>query len=118
MSHPLSDFFDAVTCTPIKKVVYVEYSKNDYDLMDRLYFIPVKNPTNKELRLALDLIDELYPLFRTSPIESKSDALQDVFKISTTCDRLRQMSTMRKIVFKRLISTKNNKIIFKRVLKH
>jgi hypothetical protein len=118
MSNPLSDFFDEVECGNHKQLIYIEYDKNDYDLMDKLCFKECKNPSNKELRLALDLIDFIYPLFKGCTTESKEDALRSIFKITVTPDKLKHLNLFKKIVFKRVITIKQNKIIFKRVLKH
>lgn len=118
MSQPLSDFFDLVNSTYVNNIVYVEYNKNEYDLIDQLCFVPVDKPSNKQLRIALDLIDEIYPLFKGLSVENKCDALREVFKINTTPERLKSMTSIKKILFKRVITVKNNKVIFKRVLKH
>jgi adenylate cyclase class IV len=118
MSGPLSDFFDEVECGNHKQLIYIEYDKNDYDLMDKLFLKESNNPSNKELRLALDLIDYIYPLFKGCEIESKEDALRSIFKITVTPDKLKHLNLFKKIVFKRVITIKKNKIIFKKVLKN
>lgn len=118
MSLPLSDFFEYLQGQRYKDMMYLEYGPNDYDIMDPITLIPNCSPSAKELRLALDIIDQLYPLFKGLPAEEKADALKDVLKISTSKKRLKQLRNFKRIVFKRLITIENNTVKLKRVIKN
>jgi len=115
-SYYIDSFIEFAEDYPHNKLLLLEYD-NDFDIMDTISFIPTNSPSSKELRLALDLIDELYPLFGVLPITDKVDALKEVFKMNTTVDRLQRLHSHKEIVFKSVITIKNNKIKFIRVLK-
>lgn len=97
-------------------MIYIQYD-DDYDIMDKISIVPNCCPSNKQLRLALDLIDDIYPLFKGLPIEDKADALKDVLKISTTKEKLQKLNSIRDIQFKYAITIKNKKVIITRVRK-
>lgn len=99
------------------KLILLEY-EDDYDLLSPLCLIPNCAPSNKELRLALDLIDIIEPLFKRLPIEDKVDTLKDVFKISTTKNKLQKLKSHKDFLYKYVVTIKNNKVITKRVKKH
>jgi hypothetical protein len=97
-------------------MLYIQY-ENDYDIMDEIVLVPNCTPSNKQLRLALDLVDVLFPLFRKLPAEDKVDALKDVLKISTTKEKLQKLTSHKDLLYKYVVTIKNKKIITKRVRK-
>lgn len=100
------------------KSFIIEYPEDgDYEILSPLWLIPDNNPSNKELRLALDILDIIEPLFRHEAKETKVDALRDVFKINTSKERLQRLCIGKRLITKCVISYKNNKLIIKRVKK-
>jgi len=97
-------------------MLYLQY-EDDYDILDEIVLVPNCAPSNKQLRLALDLIDIIQPLFKGLPIEDKVDALKDVFKISTTKEKLQKLNSHKDLLYKYVVTIKNKKIITKRVRK-
>ena len=97
-----------------KLMVYIQY-ENDYDIINKITLIPKSNPNSKELRLALYIIDELFPLYKRIDIESKDEFLRDVFKFTVSKDRLKKLNRHKDLLFKPKITIKNNKVLIKKV---
>lgn len=98
-------------------MLLLEYEK-DFDIIDPICLIPDCCPSNKELRLALDLLECIYPLLKWQPKRDKVDALKDVFKINTTEEKLQNLKNHKDFLYKYVVKIKNNKVILKRVKKH
>lgn len=63
----------------------------------------MKQVTNKDLRLALDLVEFFYPLYKNADKRSKAILVKDIFKIDTSIDDLEKVPDFKKILFKDVI---------------
>ncbi len=121
MEGEIRYLFDRIEYYEHQKMVLIE-DDNFFNVFDVIEFKLNKNPSNKQLRLALDLIDDMYPLYKKIPIGSKVDFLKDVFKIEVSKERLQRLNSHKDILFKYLITSiklgpNKNKIKIKRVIK-
>jgi hypothetical protein len=121
MEGPFGEFFDVVNNYKFNNMTLIE-DENFFNIFDAKEFKPNKNPNNKELRLALDLIDDIYPLYKHIEIESKTDFLRDIFKMEVSKERLQRLNSHKDILFKYIITgakpgSKTNKVIIRRVIK-
>jgi len=99
----------------MNKLIMVEYG-DDYDIITPIKLKKNHTPNNCELRLGIDLINEMYPLFKNDK-SSKSDFLKDVLNFNTTTERINRLLTHKKLLLKKVITIKENKILIKRVRK-
>jgi len=121
MSTPFSEFYDFVQYTEQRKMIALDYD-DTYDIFDIIKLMPTKNPSNKDLRLALDLLNNMYPLYKKTDVETKADFLRDVFKFYVSANRIKRLKPHKTILFKKVIlgiklHMGNNQVIIKRVRK-
>jgi len=117
MSTPFGEIKDFIENTQFNDMITLDYG-NDFDILDIIKLLPDNNPNNKDLRLALDLTNEMYPLYNKMEVESKVDFLKDIFKMNVSKQRLKRLNSHKKLLFKCVITTNNkNQIIIKRVRK-
>lgn len=94
-----------------------------YDGSDMIITEPIKlswtsNPTTKEIRLALDLLNHFYPLYKNADIETKADFVKDIFKFNIKKERITKVKPFKDILFKRVIHSvkeQNGKYIIKTI---
>lgn len=116
-SYFVENLIDFAENNKKKKIIILEY-EDSYDVINQITFIPDSCPNNKELRLALDLIDIMYPLDAKLPKKDKVDILKNVFKMNTSKEKLNRLLSHKDILTKQVIcSIKNNKVKLKRVIK-
>lgn len=99
----------------MKKLLLIEYD-DDYDIISPIKLKRNHKPNNKELRLGIDLINDMYPLFKKD-YASKPDFLRDILNFEVSEERLARLLTHKQILFKQVITIKNNKVIIKKVRK-
>lgn len=99
----------------INKLIFIEYG-NDYDIITPIKLKRNHTPNNSELRLGIDLVNEMYPLFKYDK-SSKPEFLKDVLNFNTTAERVNRLLTHKKLLLKKVITIEKNKIIIKRVRK-
>jgi hypothetical protein len=121
MEGSFREFFDIVREFKWPNMILIE-DKGFFNIFDVIEFKPNKNPSNKQLRLTLDLINDMYPLYKNIEIESKVDFLRDIFKIEVSKEKLMRLHSHKDIIFKYVITSakpgaKKNKIKIKRVRK-
>jgi len=67
----------------------------------------IKHKPNKgELRLGLDIINQMYPLYKKCDTKSKKEFLEDIFKFDLSIEKIDNLKSFKKIVKKQLLSTK------------
>jgi hypothetical protein len=116
MEGTFADFFDVIENTKFEKMIPLDYDANSYDIITTIEFVSTKNPTSSDLRLALDLIDDMYPLYKSLDRMSKVDFLKDIFKMDVSQQRIHRLNPHKKLLFKGVISLNDKKqIIIKRV---
>jgi len=121
MSTPFSEFYEFVRYTEQNKMIVLDYD-DTFDIFDIIKLLPNKNPSNKDLRLALDLLDNMYPIYKNTDLKSKEDFLKDVFKFYIPKGKLKRLNSHKKILFKKVITSirlhvSNNQVIITRVKK-
>ena len=75
-------------------------------------------PNRRELRLAIELVDQAYPLFKhTYCAEDKAQLIRDMFGWEVPTERIANIPPFKKILFKTVIIsvTEHNG---KRIIKH
>jgi uncharacterized radical SAM superfamily Fe-S cluster-containing enzyme len=116
MEGTFADFFDVIENTKFEKMIALDYDANDYDMITAIQFVSTKNPTSSDLRLALDLIDDMYPLYKSLRNEDRLGFLKDIFKMDVSYKRIHRLNSHKKLLFKGVISFNDkNQIIIKRV---
>jgi len=75
-------------------------------------------PTSKEIRLTTDIVKEQYPLWAKSDPKVLAGFVKDIFKYDTSIERLARVTPMKRVLFRKVITIKKNKVILKRVRKH
>lgn len=74
-------------------------------------------PTNKELRLALDMVNQQYPLYRKSDIKTKVNFIKDIFKYDINEQRLKKLKPFKKINKESRSISVNGKIVLKTIIR-
>lgn len=67
------------------------------------------DPSVKEIRLALDMIDQRYPLYKKADLQTKLDFIYDIFNFDIVKNDLLKLKSFKKITKKARIIIKNNK---------
>lgn len=121
MSMPWDEFYDCIGKYEHNKLILLDYG-DMYEVLPVIKLVPTDSPNNKDLRLALDLIDEIYPLFKSLKPYNKREFLKDVMKMDVSTFRLKRLNCHKQILFKRVIiriksGANYNQIIIKRVTK-
>ena len=76
------------------------------------------NPTSKEIRLATDIVKEQYPLWRNAGREVLAEFVKDIFNYDVPVERIARVTPMKRVLFRRVVTVRNNKIVIRRVRKH
>lgn len=85
---------------------------NDLNILDKKFdeiqiTIGGYRPSKREIRLALELIDMMYPLYKNADPKTKAEFVLDTFKYDTTIDHILSVKPFKKILFKKvLVGTK------------
>jgi hypothetical protein len=78
---------------------------DNFTMIDTPYVKCPYKPNKSEIRLALDMINQTYPLWRKCQNEAKKGFLEDIFKFDISVEKLDNLKPFKKIVKKELIST-------------
>ena len=99
---------DTYKCTIIDEL-------DNFVLIDKPFIRRPYEPNRGEIRLANEIVDQMYPLWRGCPSKAKKGFLEDIFKFNVSVEKLDNLKPFKKIVKKELISTVNvkNKTIIK-----
>jgi hypothetical protein len=62
-------------------------------------------PNNKELRLALDIYKQHYPLYKKSDMFTQRDFIKDLFNYEVTTTKIYGLRPFKKIVKKKVINS-------------
>jgi len=90
----LSDKFGSITCITFDNELHIINGKVD---------IGGYRPNVKELRLALELIDVMYPLYKKADKRTKAEFVKDVFKYDVEIDHIMKIQPFKKILFRKKI---------------
>ena len=80
-------------------------------------------PNHGELRLALEFVEDNYPLFKHADLKTKADFIRDIFKYNFPTKRLKAIKPFKKFIYRTIVTSikaRNGKYIVttKKVLKH
>lgn len=80
---------------------------NDLENLDKKFdTVDIKiqgyKPSNREIRLAQELIDMMYPLYKHADPKTKAEFVLDTFKYDTTIDHILKVKPFKKILFKKV----------------
>jgi len=64
----------------------------------------MNKPTTGEIRLALDLVEFFYPLYKTADRYSKAILVKEIFAFDIQIDKIERIAPFKQILFKRVIS--------------
>ena len=86
-------------------------------LTDMKYTKSPYKPNRGEIRLANEIVDQMYPLWKRSANEAKKGFLEDIFKFDISTEKLDNLKSFKKIIKKELISVLNvnNKTVIKKI---
>jgi hypothetical protein len=112
--------FEAMNNSPKLITMWVD---GDLLIMERPNFKQTTIPTHGELRLALEFVNDNYPLFKSASLTDKANFIRDIFNYNFPTKRLRAIKPFKKFIYRTIIiSVKehNGKYIVKtkKVLKH
>jgi len=101
------------------------------DTFSDLHIIPsfklqeTANPTSKEIRLALDIVSQCYPLYKRASMKTKAEFVKDVFKFDVSIERITRVKPFKQILFKKVITkvkpipnSKRCQVIIKKIRKY
>lgn len=83
-------------------LIMIDYGDGTFDMISRFKLKP-KVPNRRELRLALEIIDQHYPLYKKADAETKADFVRDVFKFDVPTEKVTNLKSFKKILFKTVI---------------
>ena len=112
--------FEAMSHSPKLITVWVD---GDLLVMDAFDFRSRHIPSRGELRLALEFVEDNYPLFKCAPLEDTANFIRDIFYFDFPTRRLRALKPFKKLFHRTIITDvveHNGKyyVKTKRVLKH
>ena len=84
-----------------EEMVMVDYGEG-LELVPKFKLAP-KLANNKELRLALELLDMAVPLYKRANTETKADFIRDIFNFEVTTEKLSKVKSFKKILYKTVI---------------
>ena len=68
----------------------------------------MNNPTTKDIRLALDLVDILYPLYKKADIHTKAEFAKDIFHFDVSVERIESVAPFKQILHRKVIKGVKN----------
>ena len=92
-------------------------------IMEAPIFSTTTIPNHGELRLALEFIEDNYPLFKHADLKTKADFIRDIFKFNFPTKRLKAIKPYKKFIHRTIVTSIKSKdgkyiVTTKRVLKH
>jgi hypothetical protein len=77
-------------------------------------------PSTGDIRLALELVDLFYPLYKKADLHTKAEFAKDIFAFDVPVERIESVAPFKQIVHKRVIagiktSANGKQILVKRV---
>ena len=84
----------------------------------------MNKPTTKDIRLALDLVEFFYPLYKDADKHSKAILAKDIFAFDIPVEQIERVAPFKQVLYKRVIAgiktVANGKqqILIKRVRKN
>jgi len=78
------------------------------DNFSDLHIIPTftletSNPGSKEIRLALDMVAQQYPLYKKASKQTKAEFVKDIFNYDVSIERIIRVKSFKEILFKKKI---------------
>jgi hypothetical protein len=64
----------------------------------------MKNPTKGEIRLALDLVEFFYPLYKKADLHTKAEFAKDIFKFDIPVALIEDIVPFKQVLYKKVIS--------------
>jgi hypothetical protein len=116
MSSPFGEFKDYVESRDFDKLVLLDY-EDDFDVIQVIKMLPNQHLNRKDLRLAIDLINDIYPLYKHMDMESRRDFIEEIFQTTIPIERLRRLNPWKRIIYRSVIGLDNNNHIITRRVK-
>ena len=68
----------------------------------------MNNPTTKDIRLALDLVDILYPLYKKADKRTKANFTKDIFHFDVSVECIERVAPFKQILYRKVIKGVKN----------
>lgn len=108
----------------IKDCIIVGNDPEELQIIDTFKLKKHHKPTNKEIRLATEVVKQMYPIYKRSNKETIANFVKDIFSMEVPIERITKVKSFKEILFKKIIvgvesipNTNKNKTIVKKVRK-
>ena len=100
----LTEVIRRIKMNEIKDCIIIGNTFFDLHIIPCFKLQETSNPTSKEIRLALDIITQCYPLYKRADMKTKAEFVKDIFNFNVPLERITRIKPFKQILFKKIIT--------------